>query len=106
MKMLITYVRPHMAQAVIGALLQAGCEDVLIQEVRRVVTGLKGEEYSFSVTLGQRYEPMTMLIFPAPEEFAPEWARLVQQSATTGHHGDGNVMILPVESRLPLSGRV
>ncbi|HWA14836.1 MAG: P-II family nitrogen regulator [Gemmatimonadales bacterium] len=106
MKMLIAYVRPHMAQPVIAALLDAGCEDVLVHEVRRVVGGLTGPEYSFSVTLGQRYEPMTVLVVPAPDDWAETWAGVVHEAGGTGRHGDGGVLVLPVEASLQLSGQL
>lgn len=103
MKLLIAYVRPHMAQAAVGALLEAGCRDVLVHEVRRVVPGLRGEEYAFSVELGQRYEAMTALICPAEDEAAVRWTKALQQAGHTGHHGDGEVLVLPLESSVRIS---
>lgn len=97
MKLCVVYLRPHMAQAAVAALLEVGCRDILAYEVKRLVPGLRGEEYEFSVELGQRYEPMMALIYPAPEDAVTRWTEVVQGAASTGQHGDGEVLVLPLE---------
>ncbi|MGH7586265.1 MAG: hypothetical protein ACREMH_08465 [Gemmatimonadales bacterium] len=47
--------------------------------------------------LGQRYEPMTMLLFPTPDDAMAEWTEVVRRTALTGHHGDGVIMVVPLE---------
>lgn len=75
MKLFVAYVRPHMAQATVAGLLEAGCPDVLVHDGKRLVPGLRGEEYAHSIELGQRYEPMTILMFPAPRTRSPDGRR-------------------------------
>ncbi len=103
MKLIVAYVRPHMAQATAAGLLEAGCPDVLVYEGKRLVPGLRGEEYAFSVELGQRYEPMTVLLFPTPEEAAGRWTDIIRRTARTGHRGDGDVLVLPLEAAIRIS---
>lgn len=104
MKLIVAYVRPHMAQATVGGLLEAGCSDLLVHDGKRLVSGLRGEEYAFSIDLGQRYEPMTILMFPAPEETVDSWTEVIRRSARTGHHGDGDILVVPLESIVRISG--
>lgn len=104
MKAIVAYIRPHMVQATVAELLEAGCEDILVHEVKRVVPGLRGNEYSYSVDIGQRYEAMTALICPAEDNIAPRWVDVLRASARTGHHGDGEIMVLPVEAITRISG--
>lgn len=103
MKLCIAYVRPHLAQAALGGLIEAGCSDVLVHEAKRVVAGLRGEDYAFSLELGQRYEAMAVLTFLAPDDTIAAWVDAVRRTAHTGHHGDGEIVVLPVEQRLQVS---
>jgi nitrogen regulatory protein PII len=103
-KLIVAYVRPHMAQATVAGLLEAGCPDALVHEGKRLVPGLRGEEYAFSIELGQRYEPMTILLFPAPEEAVDSWTEVIRRSARTGHHGDGDILVVPLDSMVRISG--
>lgn len=104
MKLLVAYVRPNMVQAAVSALLEAGCRDVLVQEVRRLVPGLRGEDYAFSVELGQRYEAMIALICPAEDGDAARWTEVARRAARTGQHGDGEVLVLPLDASVRISG--
>jgi len=106
MKLIVAYVRPHMVQATVTELLSAGCPDALVHEGKRLVSGLRGEEYAFSVELGQRYEPMTILMFPAPDVAVDSWTEVIRRSARTGHHGDGDILVLPLDSMVRISGSV
>ncbi len=103
MKLLMAYIRPNMAQAVVAALLEAGCRDILVQDVKRLVPGLRGEDYAFSVELGQRYEAMTALTCPADDDAATRWTEVLRGAARTGQHGDGEVLVLPLDTRLHIS---
>jgi nitrogen regulatory protein PII len=102
-KLIVAYVRPHMAQATLEGLLEAGCPDALVHEGKRLVPGLRGEEYAFSIELGQRYEPMTILLFPAPEEAVDRWTKVIRRAARTGHHGDGDILVIPLDSMVSIS---
>ena len=104
MKALVAYIRPNMAQAVVGALVEAGCRDILVHDVKRVVPGLRGEDYAFSVELGQRYEAMTALICPVEDQSAEHWIAVLRAAARTGQHGDGEVLVLPLEASVRISG--
>ncbi len=104
MKAILAYVRPHMVQAAVAKLVEAGCEDIVVHDVKRVVPGLRGSEYAYSVELGQRYEAMTALICPADDEAAPKWVEVLRTAVWTGKHGDGEIMILPLSSILRISG--
>jgi len=103
MKLLMAYIRPNMAQAVVAALLEAGCRDILVQDVKRLVPGLRGEDYAFSVELGQRYEAMTALSCPVDDDTVTHWTDVLTGAARTGQHGDGEVLVLPLETRLHIS---
>ncbi len=104
MKFIVAYVRPHMVQATATGLLEAGCPDLLVQDGKRLVRGLRGEEYAFSIELGQRYEPMTVLMFPAPEDAVDRWTEVIRRTARTGHHGDGDILVVQVDSMVQISG--
>ncbi len=104
MKTILAYVRPHMVQSAVAKLLDAGCEDIIVHEVKRVVPGLRGEEYAYSVEIGQRYEAMTALICPADDDTAQKWVEVLRAAVWTGQHGDGEIMILPLTSILRISG--
>lgn len=104
MKLFVAYVRPHMAQATVADLLEAGCPDVLVHDGKRLVPGLRGEEYAHSIELGQRYEPMTIIMFPAPEDAVARWTEVVRRAARTGHHGDGDILVVPLDSMVRISG--
>jgi len=103
MNLLIAYIRPNMAQAVVAALLEAGCRDILVQDVKRLVPGLRGQDYAFSVELGQRYEAMTALTCPVDDDTATRWTDVIRGTARTGQHGDGEILVLPLVSRLHIS---
>ena len=104
MKLVVAYIRPHMAQAAVAGLLEAGCPDVLVHDGKRLVPGLRGEEYEYSIELGQRYEPMTIILFPAPEDVVARWTEVVRRTARTGHHGDGDILVVPLDAVVRISG--
>lgn len=106
MKLILCYVRTEMISHVTEALAAVGCHDFSVVESRRVVTGLRGETYDFSLMLGERFETMQRLELVCPAELAPSYAEAVRRAAHTGRHGDGAIFILPIEEAIRVSDGV
>lgn len=103
MKMIVAYVRSEMITHVVEALASAGCLDFTVLEARRVVAGLRGESYGFSLILGERFETVQKLEIVCRAELARPWADVIRGAAHTGRHGDGAIFILAVEEAMKVS---
>ena len=106
MKLVMGYVRTEMITHVTEALAAAGCRDFSVVEARRVVAGLRGENYDFSLILGERFETMQKLEIVCLAELAPTYSEAIRAAAHTGRHGDGAIFILPVEEAIRVSDGV
>ena len=98
------YVRPQLAARVIQALLDAGCDDLFIDETRRVVAGLQAEDFEYSVQIGQKVEPMTRLEVIGTADEVTRWAQVIRESGSSHRHGDGVVTIAAASEHFHLSG--
>ncbi len=106
MKLIVGYVRNEMITHVTEALAAAGCHDFSVVDARRVVAGLRGENYDFSVMLGERFETMQRLEIICLAELAPIYSEALRRAAHTGRHGDGAIFVLPVEDAIRISDGV
>ena len=93
MKYVLAFVRPSMAEHVVDALTREGCADFSLSEARRIVPGLPHDAYSYSVQLGQGYEPMVRVELVCRAENADRFVEAIRRAAHTGAPGDGMVFI-------------
>lgn len=98
------YIRPALAARVVQALLDAGCDDLFIDETRRVVTGLQAEEIEYSVQIGQKVEPMTRLEVIGTADEVTRSAQVIREAGSSRRHGDGVVTISVATEHFHLSG--
>lgn len=103
MKKVSAYVRTEMASHVVAALTGADCRDFTIIEGRRVIKGLPGEDYQFSIALGEKFEPVAKFEVVCRDENAGTLAELIRRAAHTGRRGDGVVFISPVEDAVHIA---
>jgi nitrogen regulatory protein PII len=97
------YVRPQLAARVIQALLDAGCDDLFLGEARRVVGGLQGPEFEYSVQLGQKVEVMTRLEVIGSAEEVKKWTSIIRDAGSSRRHGDGVVTVSEAVEHFHLS---
>lgn len=105
-QILTAVVRSPLAARVIQALVDAGCRDLVVQDVRRVLAGLDRASYEFSVQMGQEFEPMVRLDAVGSPEDILRWSKAARAAGSTGRHGDGIVSIVDAAAFLHLSTRV
>lgn len=97
-------IRPALAARVIQALLDAGCDDLFIDETRRVVAGLQAEDIEYSVQIGQKVEPMTRLEVIGTADEVTRWVQVIREAGSSRRHGDGVVTISVATEHFHLSG--
>ena len=100
MKKVSAYVRDDMASRVIEALTAADFQDFTIIAAQRIIKGLAGAEYQFSMALGEKFEPVAKVEVVCRNENAERLADLIRTAAFTGRHGDGMVFVSPVEEAI------
>ena len=98
------YVRPQVAARVVQALIDAGCDDLFLDESRRVAAGLQDPDVEYSVQISQRVEPMTRLEVIGPSDEVERWTRIIRESGSTRRHGDGVVAVVTAVEYFHLSG--
>ena len=103
MKMITAYVRENMSSHVVAALAGAGATEFTVLEVRRIVSGLPGGAYEFSVELGERFEAMTRLEVVCRSENSDRLVEVIRTAASTGRHGDGVIFVGPVDAAVRIS---
>ena len=98
MKQLTAIVKPHLAEAVIEALLKAPVEALTVREVRgygrpKDYLNQYGEtEYALA------FLPKVEIEGWVDDTRLQEVIELIEQTANTGRLGDGKIMILPVKA--------
>ncbi len=103
MKEIKAYVREPMATRVVAALEQAGCRDFSVVDVRGITGGLAREAYSYSVELGEQYEPVVKFEIVCQDDDVERLAGVIFKAASTGKKGDGIIFIAPVDGAIRIS---
>lgn len=103
MKEVKAYIRHNMTGRVIEALEQEGFSDMILIDMRRIATGLPGEEYHYSLELAEKYMNVVKLEIICKDERAEKAVEIIERAAHTGHRGDGLVFITPVEGVVRIS---
>lgn len=98
------YIRPVLAARVVQALLDAGCDDLFIDETRRVVAGLHAEDIEYSVQIAQKVEPMTRLEVIGTAVEVSRWVQVIRGAGSSRRHGDGVVTVSSATEHFHLSG--
>ncbi len=99
-----SYIRPALAPRVVQALLDAGCDDLFIDETRRVVAGLPAEDVEYSVQIAQKVEPMIRLEVIGAAAEVSRWVQVIREAGSSRRHGDGVVTVSVVTEHFHLSG--
>jgi nitrogen regulatory protein P-II 1 len=102
MKQVTAVVKPHLAEAVIEALLKAPVEALTVREVRGY-----GRQKDYLNQYGETEYALAFLPKVEIEAWVDdtrlqEVVELIQQTANTGRLGDGKIMVLPVKAFRPI----
>jgi nitrogen regulatory protein PII len=98
MKQVLAVVKPHLAEAVIEALLKAPVEALTVREVRGY-----GRQKDYLNQYGETEYALAFLPKVEVEVWVDdsrleEVVEVIEQTANTGRLGDGKIMVLPVKS--------
>ena len=97
MKKVSAYVRAEMASRVVEAMTTAGLRDFTIISAQRIAKGLDPSAYQFSMSLGEKFEPVAKLEVVCRDSTAERLVDLIRTAAFTCRRGDGMVFVSPVE---------
>lgn len=98
MKQVLAIVKPHLAEAVIEALLKAPVEALTVREVRGY-----GRQKDYLNQYGETeyalaFLPKVEIEVWVDDTRLAEVLEVIQQTANTGRLGDGKIMVLPVKA--------
>jgi nitrogen regulatory protein P-II 1 len=97
MKEVKAYIRHNMIGKVIEALEQEGFRDMTLIDVKGISTGLKQEDYHYSLELAERYMNAVKLEIVCRDQDAERIVEIIKASAHTGQKGDGLVFVTPAQ---------
>jgi len=100
MRHIMAFVRATMAENVIDALALQGCLDFSVSDARRILPGLPSGAYSYSVQLGQGYEPMIRVDLVCLAEDAERFAETIRKASHTGNQGDGMIFFAEIQGAI------
>lgn len=103
MKQVLAVVKPHLAEAVIEALLKAPVEALTVREVRGY-----GRQKDYLNQYGETeyalaFLPKVEIEVWVDDTRLQEVLEVIEQTANTGRLGDGKVMVLPVKTFRPIT---
>ena len=103
MKQVLAVVKPHLAEAVIEALLKAPVEALTVREVRGY-----GRQKDYLNQYGETENALAFLPKVEIEVWVDdtrlaEVLEVIEQTANTGRLGDGKIMVLPVKTFRPIT---
>jgi len=90
-------IRHNMVGKVIEALEQSGFTDITLIDAKGITSGLKPEDYRFSMELAEKYMNMVKLEVVCRDQHAEKVVGLIKTAAHTGRKGDGLIYVTPVE---------
>ena len=97
MKEVKAYIRRHMIDQIVQSLEQAGYTDMTLIDVKGITTGLKGEDYHYSLELAEKYMNVVKLEIVCTDKDAARILGIIKKHGRTGKKGDGLVFVTPVE---------
>ncbi len=103
MKQITAYVREGMVNKLVAALETAHSGDYTLMEARRIIAGLPGDSYRFSVDLGERFEPMVRLELVCLADNVEALVEAIRTSSSTGRKGDGTIFVSSVDAAIRIS---
>jgi nitrogen regulatory protein P-II 1 len=103
MKEVKAYIRHNMVGKVIEALEQAGYTNINLIDVKGIKTGLKQEEYLYSLELAEKYMNVVKIEIVCADHDADRIVEIIGEKARTGQKGDGLVFVTPVEGVVRIS---
>lgn len=97
MKEVKAYLRHNMIGKVVEALEQEGFHDMTLIDVKGISTGLKQEDYHYSLELAEKYMNAVKLEIVCRDQDAERIVGLIKTGAHTGRKGDGLIYVTPVD---------
>lgn len=100
MKEIKAYFRPQFIDCVIDALEQAGAKDLTVIRVDAFGPLADPSEQRFVHKYREKYSAVAKLELVCRDENAARFAKVIEEKAYTGGHGDGRIFIAAVEEAI------